>query len=318
MGEYLSTPNKTKHSSEGANSTLKFGSCSMQGWRKSNEDAHINATDFEPGISLFAVFDGHGGVEVAKYCERHFLAELKSDEQFRTQNYEQALINVFVKIDKMLLSPQGKKELDKIGRSKPGHVAGTDYAYQAGCTANVVLITPTHVYCSNAGDSRCVASQKGAAVDLSEDHKPDLPSERSRVLHAGHMVEEGRVDGIIAISRAIGDWEYKSPNLEAQKMAVSAYPEVRSFEISADLDFLICACDGIWDCMTSQQAVDFVLMAKDKVANYTPVSPIKAAAGSPTKLGKSRSLAGKSPPRKGSKGTKLQNKLEESINNSKF
>lgn len=59
-------------------------------------------------------------------------------------------------------------------------------------------------------------------------------------------------------------------------------------------------------------------MAKDKVANYTPVSPVKAAAGSPTKLGKSRSLAGKSPPRKGSKGTKLQNKLEESINNSKF
>ena len=78
------------------------------------------------------------------------------------------------------------------------------------------------------------------------------------MLHAGHMVEEGRVDGIIAISRAIGDWEYKSPNLDAAKMAVSAYPEVRCFEITRDLDFLICACDGIWDCMTSQQAVDFV------------------------------------------------------------
>ena len=76
------------------------------------------------------------------------------------------------------------------------------------------------------------------------------------------MVEDGRVDGIIAISRAIGDWEYKSTNLEAPKMAVSSFPEVRKFEISKDLDFVICACDGIWDCMTSQAACDFVTMAK--------------------------------------------------------
>ena len=84
-----------------------------------------------------------------------------------------------------------------------------DFAVAAGCTANVVLLTPTHIICANAGDSRCVISQKGTAVDLSIDHKPDLPSERARVLASGHIVEEGRVDGIIAISRAIGDWEYK-------------------------------------------------------------------------------------------------------------
>ena len=152
----------------------------------------------------------------------------------------------------MLLSPAGKKELDKIGRTQPGAVPGTDYAFQAGCTANVVLITQTHIYCANAGDSRCVLSQKGQAIELSEDHKPDLPTERSRVVQAGHMVEDGRVDGIIAISRAIGDWEYKSQSLDAAKMAVSSYPEVRTIELSKDLDFLICACDGIWDCMTSQ------------------------------------------------------------------
>ena len=101
----------------------------MQGWRKSNEDAHISVTDFEPGFSLFAVFDGHGGAEVAKYCERHFIKELKEDEHFRAQNYEQALTNIFVKIDKMLLSPAGKKELDKIGRAQPGAVSGADYAF---------------------------------------------------------------------------------------------------------------------------------------------------------------------------------------------
>ena len=56
----------------------------MQGWRKSNEDAHITAIDFVPGFSLFAVFDGHGGAEVAKFCGNHFVEELKNDANFRS------------------------------------------------------------------------------------------------------------------------------------------------------------------------------------------------------------------------------------------
>ena len=55
----------------------------MQGWRNSNEDAHITAIDFEPGHSLMAVFDGHGGAEVAKFCDAHFVAELKNDLDFQ-------------------------------------------------------------------------------------------------------------------------------------------------------------------------------------------------------------------------------------------
>lgn len=103
------------------------------------------------------------------------------------------------------------------------------------------------------------------------------------MINAGHIVEEGRVDGIIAISRAIGDWEYKSQTLPAEKMAVSSFPDVRVMELSPDLEFLICACDGIWDCMTSQQAVDFVQMAKEKQQNYTPQK--SPAASSPVKTG---------------------------------
>jgi len=128
----------------------------------------------------------------------------------------------------MLLTPAGKKELDKIGKKYnigPG-AAESDYAFSAGCTANVILITPTHVYCANSGDSRSVLCRKGQAQELSEDHKPDLPAERARILSSGHTVEDGRVDGIIAISRAIGDWEYKNPKLSPEKMAVSASPEI--------------------------------------------------------------------------------------------
>lgn len=87
----------------------------MQGWRKSMEDAHITQLDVVEGeISLFAVFDGHGGCEVAHYVENHLIDELKKNENFKKGNYKQALIDVFVLIDKMLLSEPAKKELVKI------------------------------------------------------------------------------------------------------------------------------------------------------------------------------------------------------------
>lgn len=87
---------------------------------------------------------------------------------------------------------------------------GGDLAVQAGCTACVALVTKNEIYVANAGDTRCVVGINGKAKDLSTDHKPDLPNEKRRVQRAGGFVEEGRVNGIIAISRAIGDWEYKS------------------------------------------------------------------------------------------------------------
>ena len=60
----------------------------MQGWRRSNEDAHISEVEFIPGFSLFAVFDGHGGCEVAKFCEKHMIDELKQDKDFLQKNYD--------------------------------------------------------------------------------------------------------------------------------------------------------------------------------------------------------------------------------------
>lgn len=82
-----------------------------------------------------------------------------------------------------------------------------DYANDTGTTACVVFITDTHIYCSNAGDSRAVLSRgnKGV-VPLSEDHKPDDKIELTRIEKAGHHVEDSRVDGNLALSRAFGDF----------------------------------------------------------------------------------------------------------------
>ena len=82
-------------------------------------------------------------------------------------------------------------------------------ANNTGCTACVVLITETEIFCANAGDSRCVLSNSGKAIEMSIDHKPELPTERTRIEKAGGFVEENRVKGILNLSRSLGDLEYK-------------------------------------------------------------------------------------------------------------
>jgi serine/threonine protein phosphatase PrpC len=83
-----------------------------------------------------------------------------------------------------------------------------------GCTAASALITPTDIYASNSGDSRVVlAIKKGddkyRAIEMSEDHKPDLKTEKQRIEYAGGFVEDNRVNGVLNLSRSIGDLEYK-------------------------------------------------------------------------------------------------------------
>jgi serine/threonine protein phosphatase PrpC len=79
------------------------------------EDAHVTALDVVDGeVSVFGVFDGHGGCEVAHFVENHLVDELKKNESFKKGNYRQALSDVFLGIDKMLLTENGKKELTKI------------------------------------------------------------------------------------------------------------------------------------------------------------------------------------------------------------
>jgi len=79
----------------------------------------------------------------------------------------------------------------------------------SGCTAICAIITPTHVVVGNAGDSRGVIFSSDGAKQLSRDHKPYLDDERKRIEEAGGMVSMQRVDGDLALSRSIGDFQYK-------------------------------------------------------------------------------------------------------------
>jgi serine/threonine protein phosphatase PrpC len=123
-----------------------------------------------------------------------------------------------------------------------------------GCTANVLLVKDNTLYVANAGDSRCVLGVKGKAMPMSTDHKPNLISEKTRILKAGSTISvEGRIDGNLNLSRSIGDLKYKkNKNLKPHDHPITAFPDVKIMPINPNVDFAVIGCDGIWETKTSQ------------------------------------------------------------------
>lgn len=96
--------------------------------------------------------------------------------------------------------------------------------------------------------------------------------ERNRILKAGGFISDGRVNGCLALSRAIGDLEFKrSYELSAEEQVVTANPELRKLEVQKEDEFLILACDGIWDVLSSQACVEFI---RQKLAAGMPLKTV--------------------------------------------
>ncbi|XP_076755830.1 putative protein phosphatase CG10417 isoform X1 [Xylocopa sonorina] len=133
--------------------------------------------------------------------------------------------------------------------------------YDSGCTAVVAVLKGNELYVANAGDSRCVLCRDGQAVELSLDHKPEDKPEMERIVKAGGKVTaDGRVNGGLNLSRALGDHAYKqNAELPPQEQMISALPDVRHITIEPEKDeFMVLACDGIWNFMSSQDVVQFI------------------------------------------------------------
>lgn len=161
---------------------------------------------------------------------------------------------------------------------RPG---GDDIAMGTGCTAVSAIVTLDKIYVGNSGDSRCIiGAQEGSsinAVAMSEDHKPDNVEEKRRIEKAGGFVEEGRVKGVLNLSRSLGDLEYKqSAQLPAADQMITCVPEVRTYDRHAGVNFIFLACDGIWDCLTNQQAAEFIHEKLPKVGPKYKLSTIVA------------------------------------------
>ena len=256
----------------------------MQGWRKRQEDAHIADLDLGPSnkTQIFGVFDGHGGCEVAKFVANHFTEEFLKNPNYLRNDIKKALEENYQKMDSLMLEKEGSEELlaeyqkskEEAAKIKennknsqiemlrqvidPKEQPDAKISMFTGCTANVLVIQDKKLYFANAGDSRSVICKKGQASAMSVDHKPSIPAELKRIEKAGGWVSDGRVLGNLNLSRGIGDSEYKvDKKLKPEQQIISNFPDIKTDNLTDDVDFIVIACDGIWDCKTNQEVCDF-------------------------------------------------------------
>ena len=255
---YLSSPSKEKETKDGENDILRFGMSCMQGWRMNMEDAHISEANFDDGICLFGVFDGHGGSEVAEYVGDNYGRILKATPGYKAKDYEKALKQSFLAIDEEMQTEKGKAKLRSYQQENT-------VASMAGCTANVILVVGKKVYCANAGDSRSYMYTGTAgnmeAKPLSFDHKPESEIEKNRIQKAGGTIMMGRVNGNLNLSRAIGDFEYKqSTNLSPEEQMITSNPDIEVHDLNLPEDkFIIMGCDGVWEINTPEQICESIM-----------------------------------------------------------
>eukprot|EP00450_Noctiluca_scintillans_P017533 CAMPEP_0194511570 /NCGR_PEP_ID=MMETSP0253-20130528/43283_1 /TAXON_ID=2966 /ORGANISM="Noctiluca scintillans" /LENGTH=312 /DNA_ID=CAMNT_0039354909 /DNA_START=247 /DNA_END=1185 /DNA_ORIENTATION=- len=256
--------NVTTESGDFRGGTVSWVASGMRGWRDNMEDAHVaemlDPTIF-PDSAIFAVLDGHGGAEVSYLASELLVSEVVQcgREQLasgcQAASLEVALEEALPRLDVRLRS--GFCGLGRIFKSVHPFAS-------CGSTACVAAVdfAKREVLVANVGDSRSFLVRKGKAINLSEDHKPENAKERSRILAAGgRVVKVGpchRVDGNLNLSRALGDFDLKSNSeLPAEKQKVTAYPDFKkhSFQGGAE-EFLVVACDGLFERMSNQDVSD--------------------------------------------------------------
>ncbi|XP_064337077.1 protein phosphatase 1F isoform X1 [Camelus dromedarius] len=229
--------------------------------RRRMEDRHVCLPAFNLLFGLsdpvdhayFAVFDGHGGVDAARYASVHVQANAARHPELPS-NPAGALRAAFGRTDEMFLRKAKREQL------------------QSGTTGVCALITGKTLHVAWLGDSQVVLVQQGQVVKLMEPHRPErqegrpstlvpppipasraVEDEKDRIEALGGFVSHmdcWRVNGTLAVSRAIGDI--------FQKPYVSGEADVASRELVGTEDYLLLACDGFFDVVPHQDVAGLV------------------------------------------------------------
>jgi serine/threonine protein phosphatase PrpC len=195
------------------------------------------------------VYDGHGGDECAIMIEKLLHKTIIEDSLFTT-DISNSIRNGFLSTDKQVLDVSSKDN------------------WCSGSTVVVTAITNKTLYLGNVGDSEAVLAKRTSngyePILLSQKQKPSDNGERDRIKKAGGHVVFGRVMGTLAVSRAIGDRDFKVPFNRSEADFVSAEPYLHTIQLEDEHEFLIVACDGLWDKVSYKEAVDFIGVEREK------------------------------------------------------
>jgi protein phosphatase PTC1 len=214
--------------------TFSADTSETQGARDEMEDAHIIVQNFggRSDQIFAAVYDGHKGRESADIAASVLHTHL-SENLVAGKKPDEAL--------KLAYSQTDQEIVDRT---------------ESGATAITAFVAGSKLYTANAGDARAVLSRDGTALRLSKDHKASDPDEIRRVEALGGKVVPNRPGGILrvmgelAVARALGDSDLKP--------YVTSDPLIVETDLQKNDNFLILACDGIWDVISDQEAIDLI------------------------------------------------------------
>ena len=235
---------------------LRFntGTGSAQGIRPTMEDEEVVIDDLvidhhpELLVSWYGCYDGHGSNECSRYLSKNlhkiFQSHFPSGSMLSVQNIASSFVRTFIAAD---------DEFSLFAKQR-------GISQNVGSVVVVVCVIGGIIFCANLGDARAILGRSdGSVLGLSQDMKPTVPSELDRIKKCGGQVINNRVNGRLAVSRAIGDMEFKPTGI------VSNIPEVRAVEMRDDDEFLLLACDGLFDVMSSEEVANFV---RSRVATF--------------------------------------------------
>lgn len=235
---------------------IRSGSYTNIGYRKSMEDEHIRVDDLSACLgsssnfctpsAFYAVFDGHGGAEAAAYVKRNAMKLLFEDTHLPEAS----------EIDDSFLKQLENSHRKAFLRADLALANEPSVSSSCGTTALTALVLGRHLLVENIGDCRAVLCKRGTAVEMSQDHKPSFVPEQKRVEELGGSILGGYLNGDLSVTRALGDWDMKLR--KGSGSSLIAEPDIRREILTEEDEFLIIACDGIWDVMPSQYAVSLV------------------------------------------------------------
>jgi len=214
---------------------IVYGIAEDIGLRPSMEDARAVFDVQEEGLFSAEVYDGHSGAAAAYTASEiltpHFLSALRSERSKPADDrrpYRELLREAYLATDSYIVNRN----------------------IQSGTAAATFHILDDRFLAGNAGDSRVIIGTRRDAVQLTVDHKPDVPAERSRIESLGGWVITyvvPRVQGMLAMSRALGD--------PALKPYVSPEPRIVEGILGSENDFAVVACDGVWDVLKPRDVI---------------------------------------------------------------
>jgi len=238
------------------NTVKEWGLWSFKGRRRTMEDTHVVADPMDAETSadlgFFAVFDGHGGKGASAYCQEHFLNTLKEDLAANGGVIDaECFTRVFGKVDSGIKAS---------GVDFAGSTAAVCVWDRVKRCVKVANVGDTHAILVPAAEDDETKLVPEKAKRLTVEHHAE-GAEEERIKAAGGFVNAGRVNGMICVSRSLGDHNMKSLLISEPSVAVE--------EAVPKGSVLLIACDGIWDMLTTADVA---------AALAAPPSPTETAA----------------------------------------